>query len=402
MSRISPILQQNSTDETSTFATVVLVLVVIASATDMTELSSEYHILTIIPAIFLFTIVVITLSNSVQIPLYALIAYAAIWILYLSHAIVPPVSLWALLRIPIFMCSSFIFLFVAPKIVNVNGFLYMMYILAASLTLIGIPNFLIGEYYIMGFAVSPHPVQKQVPFLGMLVYPMKSVLANPNPFGFIVGIGSLIGLSAYYKHRRWFDLFLIVVLSIGVIFSASRGALLTTIVGWSLLSAYFFFNLETLYLFILAGCLGLLFLFVTNVSPFTSPISLPTIIPVRWQYWTAAVEAIKINPYIGVGFQPIDHIISPFLPSGLVTANIHNTYLYVLLTRGLIGGFIHFIFLSLLYRKSLASISDQNDVLLLCILTMVLIEMLFEGMAMFGLSLFSVIPITIFGFVIHQ
>ena len=66
------------------------------------------------------------------------------------------------------------------------------------------------------------------------------------------------------------------------------------------------------------------------------------------------------------------------------------------------GGLIHFGFIGLLYRSCLAGIRDVRGGALLSILTMVLVEMLFEGLAMFGLSLFSVIPALVFGFALFQ
>ena len=382
--------------------TTLFVLIILSSTIDMTDLNRTFHVITVVPLVFLFGVAAVLKSDSLRIPRYALVAYAVLWTIYSFQAVLPPLNSWALIRIPILMTTSFIILIVAPQTVDLDDFLYFLYLFPVVLTLIGLPTLIFGEVHLATLQIAPHEVPKQPPFLEVWIHPLKSVLSNPNPFGFVAGLGFVSGLSFYYRFRRRVDLFFLIILSAGVYLSASRGAFATTAIGVGLLSAYHYLDARAVYALTGAGLLGFGYLLAAGLGYLPDYVGTATLIPARIRLWTAATKAILANPILGTGFQPIGDAVAPYTPAGEITNNIHNTYLYVLMTRGIVGGLVHFGFLGLLYRNCLAGMRDIRGAALLSILTMVLVEMLFEGLAMFGLSLFSVIPALVFGFALFQ
>jgi len=368
----------------------------------MTRAGGSLHVPVILFAILVFCVALLFNLGEISIPKFALFAYGTLWGIYTFHVLSLPIETWTLIRIPIFVVSSFLFLFVVPNFIDFDDFLLIIYLLTTALSIIGLPTLILGEYQLLGLVVKTHNVTKALPLFSTPIYPLKSLLANPNPFGFVTGIGFVSGLSLYYRDRRFGHIPILIVLFAGVLLSASRGALLTTLVGVGVLSAYTCLGLKVVYAAIISGLASVVYSLAALIGFVPDIIGIPGLIPRRIELWMIGIQAISDYLLFGTGFLPLGDVLTPYVPQQESVNNLHNTYLYVLLTRGFVGGIVHFGFLGLLYRNCLSKLRDVRSATALALLTMVLIEMLFEGMAMFGLSLFSVLPALVFGYALYE
>lgn len=369
----------------------LLTLIIAASLLKLTYVPYSVYVLTAVPAVFSFGLLAIRHQGAIEIPTYALVAYAAIWALYLPHAVLPEPTTFALVRLPVFMASSFILLFVAPQTVEIDHFFATVFYLSVGLALIGIPTLFLGEYRILTLLVSGHPVPGEIPLLGYTIQPLKSLMANPNTFGKLAGFGALAGLSVYISKRRRIDLALLLLLIGCLFFSFSRGAQLGFLTGLTLFSVYRYAGRKYVYPIVVAGVSVAIYFTLAMIGFVPDYAGARDLFMYsRLEFWTAAVEALSDNMLFGIGFQPLEGVIG--------TNNIHSHYMFVLLTRGTVGAVIHLAFLGLVYRQRLAGMRDAKSAAILAMLTMLLIVNVFDSSALFGFAMNAVLPSLIVGY----
>lgn len=373
----------------------LFVLIVATSIIDYTRASDVAHILTAVPAVFLFGILALHRNPIVEVPRYALLAYLVIWGTYIPHAVTPPISTFALARIPVFMASSFVLLFIVPNVISLEQFLSTTFYLAAAVTMIGLPTAFIGEYQLFGLVISGFRNPENLLLFGMTLHPVKSVFANPNPFGGFVGIGIISGLGVYYHRRRPVDGILLGIVTSGLILSMSRAALLSVVAASLLFFTYRLRGRLAVYQLSLVGLITTVYLIGALVGYLPDFVGMRHVeFYARFEFWSDAIKALDGHELFGVGFQPRSNVVG--------TNNLHSGYVFVLLTRGIVGGLAHVAFLCLAYRQRLISLTDAKSAALLGLLTIVLILMAFESVSLFGFAVYPVVASLVIGFSIRS
>jgi O-antigen ligase len=107
-------------------------------------------------------------------------------------------------------------------------------------------------------------------------------------------------------------------------------------------------------------------------------------------FWTRAFSALQNTPLFGIGFQRLGEVIG--------VSNIHSGYVYVILTRGIVGGLIHLGFLILVVRQRLDSLEDGRNSALLALFVVVIIIMVFDSLLLFGFASHAVWPALVVGY----
>lgn len=372
---------------------VLFTVVGCGSVLDYTPIPDIYHVLVTVPAVFGFGLLAAYFRPKVEPPLYALVAFMAIWLILIPHAILEGVDTFAIIRFPVFMAGSFILLFVAPQVVNLQDFLNVVFYFAAVLTLIALPTALLGEYEILGYAVRAHPGFGELPLLGTEFRPLKSVFSNPNPFGVMTAFGGVAGLTVYFRRERASDVVLLAIVVLGLFLSLSRAAFLAFAAASAVLLTYRYFGVFWAQVVTVAGGVIALYFLSSLVGYVPDYFGVQGLLKYdRIRYWQAAIRALRDNVLFGIGFQPLADFVG--------ANNLHNSYLYVFLTRGVVGGLVHFAFLGFAVRQALIRLDSIERAGIMGMAITVLVFMFFDSMLLFGFSTHAVFPALIFGYLI--
>ncbi|MUV50092.1 hypothetical protein [Haloarcula sp. CBA1122] len=113
----------------------------------------------------------------------------------------------------------------------------------------------------------------------------------------------------------------------------------------------------------------------------------------RLDYWAASIRALDGHELFGIGFGGRS--------AANVPSNLHNGYIFVLLTRGIIGLAAQITLLGLAYRHSIFNLTDLTAATSLSMLTMVLVVTFFESVILFGFGGLPVLATLVVGFAIQ-
>lgn len=211
------------------------------------------------------------------------------------------------------------------------------------------------------------------------------LLIQSISLGMICGLGILYSLyrsfSREKKGKKWYYLF-IVILALTILLSASRSALLSTIVG-VLVMLYLSNKKKGRFVKVLLGVLLIGILTYPLWANFTKGIESKKEINTelgsfgsRTEKWTARVTEFSSHPLFGIGFASVDKRLDVVGVNGVVEPG--SSWLCLLSMTGIIG-FILFIIILIKPLQFLRSNPTPYNVLLLGLLAFICIHMLFEG-----------------------
>ena len=343
-----------------------------------------------------------TVKNQVEysIPRYALISLSLLWGVYIFHAIITPMrgELFnsPIIRTPLIIIISIINIIIIPHVYSIDEFLACLSITSVFVVLLGLPTFFVS-YSILGIEFAMDPGVHE--FINIELY--SSLFVGPNSFSRYVLAGTISSLVLIMLDRRYITLFSINV--VGILLASSRATMGVTVVSIILFLLFLKFGRYTLYI---VSALGGLIIF-TLILAISGIVPAPGIIIdqnlSRRILWSAGIEAWKQNPLIGTG--PIDtaEAIEPFLQgTRWPGTHVHNSYLRILITTGLVG-LIPYIYFHI--RSIISQILLVEDIYSLGILLIGIAYTANQAtnvFSLFGLSATSVIVSITFGFMIFN
>ncbi|MFC6752980.1 O-antigen ligase family protein [Halorubrum tibetense] len=223
---------------------------------------------------------------------------------------------------------------------------------------------------------------------------------NPNPLGELLFIGAVSSLvwvrRPYLKH----GLFSVCVL--GLFFAQSRAALLgfaaaiaVYLIGSAITREQF---TQFILVSIAAGTTGYLMLLRLIPGP---TIIEQVYLSGRLEIWYAAIDAIKAQPVFGHGPGDMPTIVGEFT-SAAVGAGIYNSFLRLFVTTGIIGGLCYlYIFLYSIVSHTKVIASRESLIVHALVIGFVVNE-LFSGNSIFGLSTTSVVGALLIGYLLRD
>lgn len=376
----------------------LLAIILIGSTLDYSKIPESIFLLVTVPAIAAFGIIGIYYRPGLEIPRFALIAYTAIWLVYIPHAVFPTANVWALIRIPAFMVGLFVLLFIVPQFVSLKTFITMIFYIVAMLGILGLPTIILGSYEMIGEwgqFVEAWPEKSSTPILGFEIYPLTSVFANPNPFGFVASIGTVAGLNVVTRRKDVVHVILFAIVGLSVYLTLSRAAYLATVVAVTIYLGYRYLGRKFAFMAVGLGLLSAMYLFPASLGYLPDFVGVRNVFEGgRLVFWTRAIETWSQSPLFGIGFQPISEEIGQ--------TNLHNGYLYPFLTRGIVGGLVQLGFLGLVLHRRLTLLRDGETATLLSMFLIVLVIMAFEAIILFGFSSQTVWPALVVGYAIFD
>ncbi|MHC3437907.1 O-antigen ligase family protein [Natrialbaceae archaeon A-gly3] len=333
-------------------------------------------------------------SSRVRAPIGILVATVAIYGIYLYHAASQPTNAELVARVFIFIPASFILIFVIPYMINEEDFLRIVSLVAGTAAIVGTPAAIVGD------SLPIISVHTTTTVLGVEFYIIQSVLSNPNPLGellFFGGIASLVWTKRSAVRRISFS-----VCIIGLFLTQSRAAFLgfaaaitVYVVGSAVDRRHFH---QFILLSLAFGMTG--YLMLLRLIPGPAVIE-QVYLAGRLDIWYAAIDAVKARPLFGHGPGDMPTIVGAFA-SGSVGAGVYNSFLRLFVTTGVIGGLCYvyiFLYSITAHAKVIAS---REPLLIHALVIGFVVNELFSGNSIFGLSTTSVVGALLIGFMLRD
>ncbi|MFC7008608.1 O-antigen ligase family protein [Halalkalicoccus salilacus] len=234
-------------------------------------------------------------------------------------------------------------LFVVPRYVSQDAVYWSMGLIAAGVSFLALPTAFIGDYSIGVFEVRTWT--NTLPIGDVPV--SRSIYANPNTFGLVVFpgiIASAIAVHRTYTRSRHPGFATIPLLCfpltvIGLVLSNSRAAMLAAAIGFGLYVTIKRTGPGGIPL-IMAGTAISVVLFLVAIFSGILPIDPAN----RFALWRAGLLALlSEGSPLGAGLVGTSELVEPYLPAGVGTYSVHNSYLSIALRTGFIGGLAYLV-----------------------------------------------------------
>lgn len=292
-----------------------------------------------------------------------LLAFAVLFLIHMFYVmpIVDPATSGTAAFFIIASLMTGLNVFIIPRYVSRNAFLWVISLFSATLVLLGILSYS-GSFSFFGLFVAPWNNTVSPMFIDIEVYALTSVFANPNTLG-VVGftgtVASILLATQVFPGTRddqdqsvhtdggsatvsTFPLIaslglsfvagvLFVINAFGTYLTNSRASYLA--IGMSLLLYGIYLVLGRRSLpFAVVGLIGTVLLFL---------VLLPTLgisASGRFALWAGSVGAALDGPLLfGYGLVPVDNTIAPYVSGRYSGYSPHNSYLLILIRVGFVG-----------------------------------------------------------------
>ncbi len=219
-----------------------------------------------------------------------------------------------------------------------------------------------------------HYNPKIMHLLGVEIHRLSSTIGNPNTLGFFLTMNILIAINYLFgktkRYRRTFLLFTIVIMSICLVFTYSKTALIALFVGIIVMAA-------------IMGKTKILFLSVIAFIP--AIILIPSLVVYRYRgifygldagrsfMWQAAWDGFLQNPIFGVGYGKIGGVyaigkgtpLAEFMASSIDHMPVvDSSYFFILNETGIIGFGLFCLLLIFIFKKGWSLMKELESLYL--------------------------------------
>lgn len=354
-----------------------------------------------------------------------LLAFAVVFSVYVYHTadLAPTSGSAAFALIAGFTMG--LCLFVLPRYVSSDAFLWTVSLVACVAVLIGIQAYYVGTYTIFSMEVTLADGMFRPLFTNKRIHALESAFVNPNTFGIVlfagtVSAGALIhrlfpvtssndesrqvradGSSATVLSSSFvFSLGIsclagcvFVVNTVGLYFSQSRASFLAAAVSFALYFSYMILGRRSLP-YALAGLVGIVTLFLLLMPMIGIDPS------GRFTLWTGGVSYLAEQAsLLGEGIVAPSDSIASYVPESHRGKAIHNSYISTFIRIGLLGGAAY---LFLIAGSLIAGVvrNQQVDVPALALAFGFAVHQMFETYSLFQNGIAAVLASLSFGFLI--
>ncbi|UOO94988.1 O-antigen ligase family protein [Halococcus dombrowskii] len=345
-----------------------------------------------------------TLAANPPILASTLLIWFALTISFLSS---PNIS--GLLRLGAFIGISGGLIFGFSNVFNPANVYRAVAWVGASVTLISLPTVFVGE-------LGPLGVWRTATLFGVSYSIPLSVFDNPNTLGLIAAVGAtgaagevLSARSTVSKVDNSQEIIvdgviaevLLVICTLGVVFSTGRGALLALVVGVGILLFIYGFGRDIAAIATVCGGLVLVGAIAIAAHLLPGPEIFQNIdLSGRGVLWRSVIQAVGERPLFGFGPGATDDALSQFVPedSGYVGVAPHSSYFRMFFIGGIVGGIGYLSLCVSALRRALIDATPQGATTAAMIVA-IFVMLIFEGVTVFGLHPVSVMGALTIGFV---
>lgn len=341
------------------------------------------------------------LLDRLEVRRYVVLSLGAIWLIFAGHVVVGVATDTATaaqaMRVPVFILSTFVGVLIVPNAVPRSYFSYVLSRLAAILVVVGLPTAVVGSYGLFGIQLHPWHETIQLPRTDITLGMVRSILRNPNAFGFVCMAGAFSAAAELWRRGTRTSAVLLATSLLGVTLSASRAAALGTAFGIGVLVAAVTFDGRRYVAVVSVGWLALAVLvaMLLNLIPAVGPVGSIELTG-RRVLWAGAAEAVARRPLVGYGPGDTGALIAPFVEGRYSGFNPHNSYVRLFVTTGVVGGVSYLLFVSMSLLQTLRGGPEYAP--LLALTSALAITQLFSAYSLFGIAVMSVVAAIAFGY----
>ena len=293
-------------------------------------------------------------------------------------------------------------LFVIPRYVSREGFLWVVGGLSSALAGLGLLAYLVGEYAVFSLRVNLFPGRFSLPLVAPETPFLQSILVNPNE----VGMWTLGGVCAAtfvghraYRREQWAGVAVgaafALVSGVGLYLSHGRASILGAVAALALYVASVRFGREALpyaTILVMSGMTAFLLGAYFHV--------LPTNVHGRFVIWGAGLGAILDNPTLLGEQLGTASVIAPYLEETSYQGyTLHNSYLAMFVRTGVVGGLAYLV---LTVGRVIDGIffDPEADVMVLSLAFGYVIMLFFSSTVLFLPTSVGVLTAFVFGYAI--
>lgn len=308
-------------------------------------------------------------------------------------------TLDSFLRFATFVVFTSANLFIVPRVIQFEDFLYVFGRITALLVFIGFLPYL-------GFPTHIGPIDLSLQGVQLYWHPtlsrITSVFVAVNWIGFLTLIGSISAFGEWWLVRSSSSKIILIINFIGLMFTNYRTGWVGFLCAVGIFITYMLLNREAVKLVILGGitvsvvALGMILKIIPGPEVF-SELSLND----RRGSWITAVQVLQAQPFWGYGFGNTADILVEYVPPGS-PANVHNSYLRAFIGFGIWGGLAYVgLFLTVLVRSASQAASKSGVILVMLLVSHFLVQV-FNSLSFIGISLHSVVIAITIGYQINN
>ena len=240
-------------------------------------------------------------------------------------------------------------LFVLPRYVSRGAFLWTVAVVSGVVMAASLPVYVLGEYAVFGQPVRLWGTTSALPLLGVELPFFQSIFGNPNGTGVLAFAGTVCAVTV--AHRAFLDAtwapsgtrvsplavlggLLAVVNGLALLVSFSRTSWLAAAVALGIYVAAVALGRDRLpHAVLAAGGAVAVFLLVV----FLSVLGVNT--NGRFVLWGGGLRAVldAASP-LGGGMVSSSEVIAPYIEGQYEGFSVHNSYLFMFMRAGLLGG----------------------------------------------------------------
>lgn len=312
-------------------------------------------------------------------------------------------SLWSVVRISVFIFTTYVFFVLYPNFVRFEYFALVTVIFATIATILAISSVFLGDYQLIIIDVNMAMGSGRISYLGFDIPEIRGIYISPNRFGFLAATGSFLSLYFINTNELKSSIIPMLLFSfnlMGLFLSGSRSSYLGISVAFGVLFAYYILRkpgLRIATLGVILSATGVT-LGVLGYLPGWEGLG-PGELTHRVGIWSAAISATLERPLTGWGFVATSEAIGPHLPEYLSGPySTHNSYLRIFVSGGLISGVAYILFISAICYWG-TNVSHRRDLFALCTATLLLTIHIFEIPTIFGPSMPSTLTGVCLGYI---
>ncbi|PHQ47377.1 hypothetical protein DJ68_02180 [Halorubrum sp. C3] len=332
---------------------------------------------------------------------FTVFTLGGVFLLYMIGMTVSP-SLTSSIRFFVFLSTVSICVLILPAHIDYSVFTDVVSKFTLLLVVLGVPASLFGTYSIGFVTVDSYASSQQIVFTDFWYRPLTSILANPNYMGPLTVLGCLAAIERYSLTANRYYLLISFINGIGVYLTNSRNAQLGLAVGLAAIILVKYMKYYILKIGILFGMGFIVAVFLAYMGFINAP-DVITSISLRGRdvLWKAALSAVIERPFIGWGPAPTEQILSPFIQElshlthlDLTDRGVHNSYLRMYVTSGILGGTLYIV--TFVYLLIINSYYENKYIV--GQLSSVVVMQIFSTASILGLSLTSLLWVLVLGY----